>query len=453
MLKRRNTLLVRILFSFIFIIILTMSVSIITEYFSAVNKMPDLLTEIRSKSVALQISDSYSREKNWDFLSRDYFRDTSSNRGGNSDNLLLRYIVRDGSGHTVYNSFTTLTERIDVPLREGKSSALKDGDTGENIGSLTVYISALYVDEEVEEYILSVFKDRITQSISLLVIALIIAAFLSARISKPVRQLTEGAEKIAMGRESSLLPASYSGELGRMTDAFNAMIDSLDKQKELRKTLIRNVSHDIATPLNIIRLEAKGLMDGLSIAGEGAPLIIEEVDKLKNFVNDLNWLAETDSGEFRMNKELSSLGALVGSEVSRWGNQAAAKGVRLEYILPEKVLPPVLLDRLRISEALGNFIDNSLKYCGPDGKVEVSLYSEGRYAVVSVSDDGPGLDESERLSVFDRYYRGLGAENGSVEGRGLGLSIVRQIAVSHGGKVAVTSEKGKGSTFFLYLPL
>ncbi|MBB6480797.1 HAMP domain-containing sensor histidine kinase [Spirochaeta isovalerica] len=453
MLKKADTLFARILFSFILIIILTMSVSIVTEYFSAVNEMPGLLTDVRSKSAALQIADNYSRDKSWDFLNSEVFRQSGFQRSEGDDDLHLRYIVKDSSGRTVYNSFSILTEKIDIPLREGNSSVLRDSGTGEPIGTLTVYISSLYVDREAEEYILSVFKTRVFQSLLVLFIAVIVAAILSAWISRPVRELTRAAEKLAQKGESSHLPASYSGELGRMTEAFNSMIDALNKQKSLRKNLIRNVSHDIATPLNVIRLEARGLLDGLSSPETGSTLIIREVDKLKNFVNDLNWLAETDSGEYRLQKELCSLEELAESEVSRWDNQAAASGIGLKLILPDAGIPPVSLDRIRITEALGNLIENAIKYSGTGKTVEITLSRENSYALLTVRDRGPGLERDEQSRVFDRFYRGRLAESGTVDGRGLGLSIVRQIAELHGGKAEVFSRPGKGSSFTLSIPL
>jgi len=452
MLKALDTLFARILLSFILIIVLTMSVSIFMEYLSTVNKMPDLLTEVRSKNAAIQITEAYSREGNWSFLNQDFFLYNSTG-GSSSEEPLLRYIVKDLSGRTVYNSFTLITERIDVPLREGNSVELVDGERGEVIGTLAVYISSLFVEREADQYIQSVFGSRVLQSLILLVLAFLLSVVLSRMISRPVRELTSAAEQIAEKGDSSPLPESNKGELGRMTGAFNAMVRSLYHQKELRRILIRNVSHDIATPLNVVRLEARGLLDNLSPVEEGAGRIIREVDKLKNYVNDLNWLAETDSGEYRLAKQSCHLEDLVRSEVARWENQAAAAGLELRILDGDENIPPIEIDPVRISEALGNLIENGIKYSRIGGFVEVSVLREKDFLVISVSDRGRGISEEDIHRVFERFYRGRELQTGGVEGRGLGLAIVSQIVQLHGGKAEVTSEAGKGSLFRISLPM
>jgi len=452
MLKSLDTLFFRILLSFILIIVLTMSVSILMEYLSAARKMPELLTEVRAKNAAVQITEVYSLFENWDFLNQDFFRQNGAG-GGVHEDPLLRYIVKDASGRTVYNSFTLITERIDAPLREGNSVELVDGEGGEVIGTLTVYISSLFVEEEADQYIQSVFGNRILQSLALLVLAVLIAAALSRMISRPVRELTSAAEQMAEKGASSPLPESDGGELGRMTGAFNAMVRSLGNQKELRKILIRNVSHDIATPLNVVRLEARGLLDNISPVEEGAGRIISEVDKLKNYVNDLNWLAETDSGEYRLEKQFCSLANVVRSEALRWENQAASAGLELRILISAKYFPSIEVDPVRIGEALGNLIENGIKYSRSGGFIEVSLAREENSLVISVRDIGPGIAKADLPRVFERFYRGEERQTRDVEGRGLGLAIVSQIAQLHGGKAEVASEEGKGSLFRISLPL
>ena len=126
-----------------------------------------------------------------------------------------------------------------------------------------------------------------------------------------------------------MLPVTSSDELGRMSGAFNRMTSALETQRELRRRLINDVSHELNTPLSVIQLEAAGLRDGLQTPEDASVHIIQEVDRLRGLVTDLNWLAETDHGELRLTLEASSVHQLLAEEVERWQPQSQARQVEL----------------------------------------------------------------------------------------------------------------------------
>ena len=126
-------------------------------------------------------------------------------------------------------------------------------------------------------------------------IAVLLAFWLSKRITAPVTALTEATQAIAQG-DTTRLPVTSTDELGRMSAAFNRMTSALETQRELRRRLINDVSHELNTPLSVIKLEAKGLRDGLHTPESASDHIIEEVDRLSGIVTNLDWLAETDLG-------------------------------------------------------------------------------------------------------------------------------------------------------------
>jgi two-component system, OmpR family, sensor histidine kinase BaeS len=442
----------RILSAFILIIILTVLFSTIIEYNSTKAELPRLLTEIRTKSLAQIISSAYTRNNGWSLLKQEILRIENLEMINSQEKLSMRIIVRDNKGKTLYNSFADLLQRDNSPLIEGDSVQIIDYNSFEFVGTITVYINKDFLDAETGEYIISILKPRIVQGLITIILAIFIGAFISLKITVPIRALTKATGIVSQSRDSHFLPVNSSDELGQMSASFNQMIKSLQIQKELRKRLISDVSHDINTPLNVIRLEAKGLLDEIVTSKEAASQIIKEIDTLSNLVHDLDWLAETDSGQFKLKLEQYSIKELIAAEVSRWQFKAGVSEVTLELLQPSQELPLIDVDILKISQSVGNIIENGIKYTHPKGLITVRTYLKDSYIVISVADNGPGIAAEDLSFLFERFYRADQARLSINGGRGLGLSIAKQIVELHGGEVNVESEEGKGSSFYILLP-
>ena len=172
-----------------------------------------------------------------------------------------------------------------------------------------------------------------------------------------------------------MLPVASADELGQMSIAFNQMTSALQRQRDMRRRLISDVSHELNTPLTIVQLEAKGLQDKLQTPTEAAQNITQEVAILRNLVSDLNWLAETDTGELHLQVEACEMTELLTSEVARWQSQAQARQICLA-LESRPSLPILKLDPGRIRQALGNIIYNALQHsrrrkgdhCGNGGR-------------------------------------------------------------------------------------
>ena len=239
-----------------------------------------------------------------------------------------------------------------------------------------------------------------------------------------------------------------------MSAAFNRMTSTLEAQRELRRRLINDVSHELNTPLSVIMLEAKGLRDGLQTAENASDHIIQEVDRLRGLVTDLDWLAETDQGELRLTLEASSVQELAAAELDRWQPQAQARQVNLSLQVAD-VLPKVRLDRMRMSQALGTVIGNAIRCSEDGGSIEIRVSLEGGDKLsISVTDDGIGIDAADLPHIFDRFYRTDQSRSRGIGGTGLGLAITRAIVDAHGGTIAAASPgPGQGVTVSIRLPL
>ena len=284
-------------------------------------------------------------------------------------------------------------------------------------------------------------------------VAVALAAWIARRITAPVTLLTRAARKIARGGDSALLPVTSADELGQMSAAFNRMTQALHTQRALRRRLINDLSHELNTPLSVIQLEAQGLRDGLQEPDEAADRIIGEVTLLANLVRDLNWLAETDSGDLRLSREPCQLGDLLDVELHRWQPQARRRRISLEC-QPRSGLPALALDRMRMSQALGNVVQNALQHTDAGGRITLAAAPAPDGAVaITVADDGAGIAADELPHLFERLYRADASRTRGTGGSGLGLAIARAIVTAHAGTITVTSAGlDQGTTVCICLP-
>lgn len=283
-------------------------------------------------------------------------------------------------------------------------------------------------------------------------VAMLLAAWLSKRITAPVHALTRATQAIAAG-ETARLPITSSDELGRMSAAFNRMSAALETQRGLRKRLVDDVAHEINNPLSVIKLEAKALGDGLQPPQAAARQIVEEVDRLSGLVSDLDWLAETDQGELKLEPEPTSFYELLRSEVDRWRALSRVRGVKLALRVAGD--PPVLdIDRPRMRRALANVLENAINCSDRGGAVRVVTGPgpNGR-VTLTIADEGMGIAPEDLPHVFDRFYRTRRSQDRGLGGKGLGLAIARAIIEAHGGSISLSSAgAGRGCAATVRLP-
>ncbi len=224
-----------------------------------------------------------------------------------------------------------------------------------------------------------------------------------------------------------------------------------------RSQFIANVSHELRTPASQMKLVTQ-LLQKRRRPEETEPYlqIIEgQVDRLLDLIQDVVLMAELDSGELITNWKPLSVSMAIGDTVGRYQSQANKASVTLAArpVLPDS--PVVDGDRVRLSQALGELVENAVIFTPSGGQVTVeagTVDEDGQcWVTVAVHDTGPGISPEEQEHVFDRLYRGSLAESGHIPGTGLGLSIAQEIMRAHGGRVTVESGLGKGSTFTLWL--
>lgn len=378
-----------------------------------------------------------------------------------------RLVVISAGGFVVYDSQTDENKNIlgshidDDSLAIGVS--LHNEDSGELIGTVIVgSFSGIYGPQQ------EIFQDQINRSFLLSgllasIIGVVVGIWTSLRISAPVTALTAAAQNLVKGKPLTKLPVKTDDELGQMSQTFNMMIDALEEQRALRSRLLDDVAHELNTPLSIIQLELDALQDGLQTPADAALQVQQEVDHLKNIINDLVWLSETDESNIHLNVEPVDLLTETRRLVEQWRPLTTAQGIELTlHTTPmlEGESLHVNADTFRLEQVFRNILNNALHYTESGGEITVSLSRERGLCpdmendclVINIHDTGTGIPEQDLPHIFDRFYRVDPSRNRQNGGRGLGLAIVRRIIEAHGGIVWAESQVGKGTAVACALP-
>ena len=461
----------RIMGATVVVVLLTVLTSIGVGYYATQARLGvfvDRIGQDEATQLARNLSREYTDAGGWATVDRTLsqggyvnpgVRGREQSEGGDGQHLEgfhqdpVRVVIIGLDNGVVRDSFSELPPGSAAPDLGGHPETVYDLAANQPVGSVFVDVNRELLATESHGFLSTLLYTTLVGGALTAGVAILLAAWLSRRITAPVTALTKATQAIAKG-DTARLPVASSDELGRMSAAFNDMTTALETQRELRRRLINDVSHELNTPLSVIMLEARGLRDDLQTPEEASDHIIQEVERLRGLVTDLNWLAETDHGEFRFSFESSPVYELLEEEVERWQPQAGAQQVALSLEAAGD-LPDLAQDRMRLSQALGNVIGNALNCTGAGGNIAIRAGVEGdEKLVVSVTDDGIGIDVSDLPHVFDRFYRTDASRNRGVGGTGLGLPITRAIVEAHGGVVAVESEgPGQGATVTIRLPL
>jgi len=286
-------------------------------------------------------------------------------------------------------------------------------------------------------------------------LAALLAGSLSRFLGRRLDGLRRAAVRLAGGDLTARAPvAGEPDEIAEVGAAFNDMGVQLEAARRREREFLASVGHDLRTPLTTIGGYAEALSEG-KVDEEAltrvAGVIDREAGRLSRLVEDLMLLTRLEAREFSLRPEEVDVAGHLGGIVESFRGKAEAAGVALESDLDR--LPPSMVDPDRLAQIVGNLIENALRCTPEGGRVTVGLRHEDGAAVVSVSDNGPGMEPEDLPHIFERLYVTQRYRPVRPEGSGLGLSIVRELAKAMGGTVAVDSLPGRGTTFEVRLPV
>lgn len=274
-------------------------------------------------------------------------------------------------------------------------------------------------------------------------------------IITPIQQLTNVAMKISSGDLGSRTEVKGKSELAELGQTFNMMCDRLQNIDKQRSEFVSDASHELKTPLASMKILVESLLyqDHVeeNVYKEFLTDINGEIDRLNGLITDLLLLSKMDSDILSINVEKASLTSLVKKCVNALRPIAQKKHIEVEVQQADEI--ELECDPLKLRQAINNLVENAIKYSVDGGHVKIAIRKLGQEAYVRIEDDGVGMKEEHLAHIFERFYRVDKARARETGGTGLGLHIVRRIALMHGGRVDVESKEGSGSIFTLVLPL
>lgn len=282
---------------------------------------------------------------------------------------------------------------------------------------------------------------------ALILFSILLGYLLIGRMLRPLEQIEATAHQITKGDDlkKRLDVGKGNDEVARLGRSFNEMLDQLEGAFETERRFTSDASHELRTPTSVILAQTEYTLEKPRDAEEyreALGVVKKQANRMSALIGDMLDYTRMDQKSENYPMDGMNLSILV-SEVCDQMAMVGQRGIELKRIIEEGIY--INGNKLLVSRLLQNLISNGYRYGKEGGELRVMLRGQGANAILSVSDDGIGMDEADIPKIFDRFYRSDASR--SIEGTGLGLSMVKKIADLHGAKVEVESELGKGSTF------
>lgn len=375
-------------------------------------------------------------------------------------------VVYDSSTESSLKGKVLMRDIINTAMQGEQAQTLSKSDDGNTIMSVAVpvkrgekLIGAVYLAEtigDIDKTISYVKMNMIVFSVIISVLVGMLSMGMSVIVTSRLDEFIKAAKEISNGNYKTRVNVSGDNELSELSDAMNSMCQALENVDETHKKFISDVSHELKTPLASIKLICDSIVDteqpDIDMIKEFLGDLSNEVDRLTRIVERLLTLTKIGNEEEQPTITPVDFAVMLNAIMSRLKPNAEVKHILLCSDLESAEVTPVLIDYDKLWEAIYNITDNAIKYTPENGTVKVELSVSGMELAVSVSDSGPGIPESERERVFDRFYRIDDSRTRETGGTGLGLAIAKEAVVMHGGRIEVTESELGGSKFVLYIP-
>lgn len=365
-------------------------------------------------------------------------------------------MVLDSEGATLYDS----------SVGDGRSGAKGEGPSaasqvaiapvtygGQEVGSVRIWI---YGSDVLMNRLDIAFRDNTYHALLMagaasVIVATLVGLWFSRSLIRPVRKISAAAQEISEGNLSARTGMRGGNELSRLGEQFDAMAESIEKDRQMEMQLTSDVAHELRTPLMAIQATVEAMLDGVyDTDPEHLSLTESEVRRLSRLVDALLKLSRLERRSQPMNEEVCDVGELAEAVVVSHEMLVQDSGLKIEAHVEGTV--KAVCDKDMIKQAVANLVSNAVRYTPEGGRIDVTVRRENGWAVIDVSDTGIGLSPEEEKMVFSRFWRADSDRGRKSGGLGIGLSVVKEIVSQHKGQIKVKGEKGIGSTFTIMLP-
>ena len=309
--------------------------------------------------------------------------------------------------------------------------------------------------EDISDFTILIKQQLMYVCIIGIFIAIIISIFLSSKITEPITKITKKAKKLGSGDTEVTFEESGIKEIDELSEALTQAQMEMVKTDELRRDLMANVSHDLKTPLTMIKAYAEMIRDisykDHDKMNEHLGIIVDETDRLTVLVNDILDLSRMQSNADTLSIETFDLADDIKTIVNRYQIIKETEKYIINVEMPESI--KIKADKKKINQVIYNLINNAINYTGEDKTVTVRVTKHKKYYLVEIIDTGKGIKESEIPYIWNKYYKNDKNHQRNVVSTGLGLSIVKEILELHGYEYGVKSVLKKGSTFYFKIKI
>ena len=376
-------------------------------------------------------------------------------------------LVYDGTS-TVIDSgqFSEDVQHISNMLAESHTGSVSDTILGQSQGgSRLLYATGIMTaGEENTLYIIAplhpdpatirILRDMLLYISSIVLVASFVLAYmLSRRITLPIENLTSSATELSQGNYNVKFDGSAFTETRELARALNKASYEMEKTDFYQREILANVSHDLKTPLTMIRSYAEKILD---ISGDNPErrsadlgVIINETERLNKLVGDIMSVSNLQSNNIELHKETFDIVEAARDVYESYNVLSSSQGFEIHFHPCKSCY--VVGDRTRLMQVMNNFVDNAVKYAGDGKYIDIKLTRNGKNVRFRCIDHGIGIPSDEIAHVWDKYYRTSANHERAIEGTGLGLAIVKGILTLHNAKYGVDSKEGKGSDFWFEL--
>lgn len=337
------------------------------------------------------------------------------------------------------------------------------GQSGARVVGVLIVIPRSVADNTVPTFLQTIRLAILIVSASIAVLAALAAILFSRTITRPLARLTSAAHVLATGDYSARVTTNSQSELGELASTFNEMaarlekdMDELRKQELLRRELIMNITHDLATPLTAIAGLGESLVDGVNQDHEDyeatGRIIARETLRLRRLVQDLHLMAKVEAGAMQPQPKVLRLAAIVDEALAVLAPEFERTNVEPRNNVAFD-LPPVWADPDMLMRVFSNLCDNALRHTPSGGAVVIEARQQEKMLEIAVTDTGRGIPPEALSRVFDRFYRADSARHATTGGSGLGLAIVQAIVEAHGGTIRAENAPQGGARIVFTVPI